>query len=143
RSLASRFASDMPFRSVFFEYGCHEDRILADEGFKRFPVLLPRWDVDSDEVYGFGCGWEAIGDGNGLQHAELRKAQVIDYQTMPPVSVPTSLKNGGADTLPGGISYFAGTGPNSGIRTAFEVPIKLPDLVADKLEIERRVKIAF
>lgn len=143
RTVDSPFAHDMPWRSTYFEYGTNEDKLLADEGFKRFPVLIPRWDVDSDEVYGISPGWEALGDGRGMQHGELRKAQVIDYQSLPPVQMPTSLKNGAHDILPGGISYYDATGPNSGIRTAFEVNIKLPDLRADLKEVEMRVNESF
>jgi hypothetical protein len=76
---------------------------LREGGFKHFPCLVPRWAIAGGDIYGNSPGMEALGDIKQLQHEQLRKAQVIDYQTKPPASGADAYKNRDVDTLPGGI----------------------------------------
>jgi hypothetical protein len=84
---------------------------------------------------------EALGDVKQLQHEQLRKAQAIDYQTKPPLQVPTSMKNRDVDSLPGGITYVDPAG--NGIRSAFDVNLRLDYLLQDIQDCRGRVSGAF
>lgn len=86
---------------------------------------------------------EALGDIKQLQHEQLRKAQVIDYKTKPPLQVPSALKNHGLDTLPGGISFVDAASPSGGIRSAFEVNLDLSHLLNDIQDVRERIKGSF
>lgn len=116
---------------------------LRESGYRFFPGLCPRWDVLFNDTYGSSPGMEALGDLLQLQQEQYRKSQSIDYMADPPLQVPVSLRNSGADLLPGGVSYYDGSGPNSGIRSAFEVKLDLGLLLEDIGEVKQRINSAF
>jgi len=116
---------------------------LRESGYRFFPGLCPRWDVLFNDTYGSSPGMEALGDLLQLQQEQYRKSQGIDYMTDPPLQVPVALRNSGADLLPGGVSYYDGSGPNGGIRTAFDVKLDLQYLIQDIGEVKQRINSAF
>lgn len=143
RDPTKKDAKNMPWRSAYFELQGSQKTFLRESGFKRFPALCPRWAVSGGDIYGSSPGQEALGDIKQLQHEQLRKAQGIDYKTKPPLQVPTSMKNRDVEILPGGISYVDTAGPNSGIRTAFEVNIDLSHLLEDIRDVRGRIEGTF
>ena len=143
RDPSKRDSLNMPFRSVYFEIGGDPGRCLSESGFRRFPALCPRWATAGGDIYGHSPGMEALGDIKQLQHEQLRKAKGIDYQTNPPLQVPSSMKNRDVETLPGGISYVDAANQNGGIRTAFEVRLDLSHLLADIQDVRRRIEGSF
>jgi hypothetical protein len=143
RDPSKRDSMNMPYKSCYFEIGSNPDTYLSESGFNRFPVLVPRWSTVSGDIYGYGPGMEALGDVKQLQHEQLRKAQGIDFQTKPPLQMPTSMKNQDIDTLPGGISFVDASSPQTGIRTAFEVNLNLNHLLQDIQDVRDRIKNAF
>ncbi|MEY4672723.1 MAG: hypothetical protein RL148_507 [Planctomycetota bacterium] len=143
RDVGKRDNLNMPFRSCYFEVGGEANKFLRESGFEDFPVLAPRWALAGGDIYGSSPGMEALGDIKQLQHEQLRKAQVIDYQTRPPLQVPASMKNRDVETLPGGISYVDGATPQAGIRTAFEVQLNLQHLLMDVQDVRERIRSAF
>lgn len=139
-------AKNMPYASVYFEPGDGKEhnKMLRVSGFKSFPVLAPRWAVMSNDVYGAPSpGMEALGDTKQLQHEQLRKAEGIDYQTKPPLQVPTSLKDHALDRLPGGVTYYDQATPHNGVRSLFEVQLDLNHLLADIVDVRERVRSSF
>lgn len=134
-------ARNMAWRSVYIEHG--HDTPLRESGFRRFRTLAPRWTVTSGDIYG-GCpGMDAIGDIKQLQHEQLRKSQGIDYQTKPPIGIPSSLKNAGVDLLPGGVSYLdmvqgASVGPLLDARY-----LNLQYLLQDIQDVRQRINSSF
>ena len=143
RDPSSKAASQMAWRSVYFEQGGQDDQYLRDGGFTEFPALCSRWAVSGGDMYGNSPGMEALGDVKQLQQEQLRKGQGIDYQTKPPLQAPTSMKNSEVEMLPGGISYYDGTTPGAGIRNAFEVSLDLNHLLEDIRDVRERIKSAF
>jgi hypothetical protein len=135
---------NMPWRSVYFELGARPGQFLRESGFKAFPALVPRWATSGGDIYGNSPGMEVLGDVKQLQHEQHRKAQVIDYQTRPPLQVPTSMKNRDVETLPGGITYVDSAGGNGGgIKTSFESHLALDHLLADIQDVRERIKSGF
>lgn len=143
RDVTKRDARNMPWRSCYFEAGMDPDKVLRESGYLEFPVLAPRWAVRSGDVYGHSPGMEALGDVKQLQHEQLRKAEGIDYQTKPPIQVPTALKSSALDILPGGISFVDMAGASGGIRSAFEVNLNLSYLLDDIRDVRERINGAF
>lgn len=134
---------NMPWQSVYFEIGGNQQHCLRESGFKRFPVLAPRWVVRGGDIYGESPAMTALGDINQLQHQQLRKAQGIDYKTRPPLQAPTSMKNRDVEMLPGGITYVDSANPHGGIRSAFEVNIDLQHLLGDIRDVRERIRSCF
>lgn len=136
-------AKNMAWSSITFEVGRNDNKVLRESGYKTFQALCPRWQVSGGDIYGNSPAMEALGDVKQLQHEQLRKGQVIDYQTKPPLQVPTSLKNMDVETLPGGISFVDSATPGGGIRTAFDVNLRLDYLLADMQDVRGRINGAF
>lgn len=136
---------NMPYKSCYWDMNeqTTNSGMLSEGGYKRFPALAPRWDVLWGDTYGSSPGMEALGDLLQLQFEQQRKAKAIDYQTDPPLQVPTSLKAQGADLLPGGVSYYDAMQAQGGIRTAFEVNLDPNLLLEDIRDVRQRIDSAF
>jgi Bacteriophage head to tail connecting protein len=143
RDIRKKDAKNMPWKSCYFELNAEPNKYLRESGFKELPVLAPRWAVAGGDIYGNSPGMEALGDVKQLQHEQLRKAQGIDFKTLPPLQVPTSMKNRDVDRMPGGISYYDATTPGAGIRSAFDVNLDLSHLLADIQDVRERIKGSF
>ena len=143
---------NMPFESVYLETGGESGQpessgistaILRLGGFTRFPVIAPRWQVNGGDTYGNSPGMNALGDIRQLNQEQLRKGQAIDYQTKPPLQVPSQLKDRDRETFPGGVSFYDQATPHGGIRTAFEVNLDLNALLDDIRDVRNRIDAAF
>lgn len=143
REPGKRDSRNMPWRSVYFEAGCHEDKILRESGYERFPAVCPRWATSGGDIYGSSPAMEALGDIKQLQQEQLRKGQGIDFMTRPPLQAPTSLVNQTIDSLPGGVTYVDTAAPNGGIRTQFDVRLDLQHLLIDIQDVRERIRGAF
>jgi hypothetical protein len=142
RDPSKRDAKNMQWASYYFELGGAENKVLRESGFKQFPALAPRWAVSGGDIYGNSPGMEALGDIKQLQLEQLRKSQGIDYQTNPPLQVPTDLKNRDTDRLPGGITFMA-PGSTQKIETMFDVNLNLEHLLVDIQDVRERIRESF
>lgn len=147
---------NMPWESCYLEIGSESgtggpDSVTGDGarnllrlgGFERFPALAPRWAVNTGDVYGVSPGMESLGDIRQLQQQQLRKGQVIDYQTQPPLQVPTTLKDNDREFFPGGVSFYDQATPNGGVRTAYEVKLDINALREDIVDVRQRINGTF
>ncbi|SAL47389.1 Bacteriophage head to tail connecting protein [Caballeronia arvi] len=150
-------ARNMAWTSTYLELGGSSDSqqtsnqattggdnaTLSVSGFKKFRVVAPRWATFGGDIYGSGPASDALGDIRQLQHEQLRKGQAIDKMTNPPLQAPTSLKNHDFDGLPGGLSYVDSATPQGGIRTLYDVNLRLDYLLQDIQDVRQRIKSAF
>lgn len=143
RDTTKRDGLNMAWRSCYFELGADKRSYLREGGHKNFPALAARWATSGGDIYGNSPAMDALGDIKQLQHEQLRKAQAIDYQVKPPLQVPTSLKGREVETLPGGITYYDNNSPSAGIRSAFDVNLRLDFLLADIQDVRERIRGAF
>lgn len=134
---------NMAWKDVYFELAGNPDALLRESGFKRFPAMCPRWDVEGGDIYGNSPGMEALGDVKQLQHEQLRKGQAIDYQVNPPLQVPTSMKNRDVDRMPGGVTFVDVATGNQGIRSAYDVNLNLQHLLEDIEDVRGRIRSSF
>ena len=144
RDVRKRDARNMAWESCYFEPGKEaQDQYLSESGFKRFPVLAPRWVVTGNDIYGRSPGMEALGDVKQLQYEQQRKAQAIEYQVNPPLQVPTQYKDAAQSRLPGGVMYVDAMSPGGGVRSAFEVNLRLDFLLASIADTRDRIRQAY
>lgn len=137
-------AGNMAWKSCYYERGAESGKVLRESGFKRFRAIASRWATTSGDVYGNSPGMESLGDIKQLQHQQLRKGQAIDFMSNPPLQVPTSLRNQQVERMPGGVTYYDGAGgPQSGIRSMFEVSLDLSHLREDIVDVRERIRSAF
>jgi hypothetical protein len=135
-------SKNMAWGSYYFESGQGDGRMLRESGFKTFPAICPRWSIAGGDIYGNSPGMEALGDIKQLQHEQLRKANAIDYQTNPPLQVPTAMKNNEINRLPGGVTYYDGTAA-APIKNAFEVNLNLQYMLSDIQDCRNRIQQSF
>lgn len=133
---------NMPWRDVYFEMSGNQDVLLRESGYKRFPAMCPRWDVEGGDIYGNSPGMEALGDVKQLQHEQLRKGQAIDFMVNPPLQIPTSMKNREVDRMPGGIT-FVDAGGGQGIKSAYDVQLRIDHLLGDIQDVRQRIRGSF
>lgn len=143
RDMKMKDNRNMAYKSTYFESSCTDDLALREGGFTSFRALVPRWDVMGGDIYGNSPAMESLGDIKQLQHEQLRKSEVIDYQTNPPLQLPMSMKNGESDLLPGGTSYYDPSSPGGGIRSAFNVELRLDYLLQDIQDVRGRIRENF
>ena len=136
---------NMPFKSCYFEPNTDAgyDQVLSESGFKRFPVLAPRWVATGNDVYGRSPGMDCLGDVRQLQHEQLRKAQAIDYMVNPPLQVPVQYKDQATKRMPGGVMFVDAAGPGGGVRSAYEVRLDLNHLLVDIQDTRERIRSAY
>lgn len=145
RDVTKLNAKDKPWRSVYFEVSGDGDKLLRESGYDEFPVQAPRWDVEAEDVYGYGCGDIALGDVKQLQLEEKNKTIGIEKATNPAMIADASLQMQRTSTLPGGITYIAGlaTQQHASFRKAVDIDPRINELRQDIQAIEYRIKRAF
>lgn len=132
---------NMKFISVYWENGNKENLFLAKRGFRRFPVVAPRWEtITTDDVYGSCPGVDALGAIKELQ--KTRKDKLISQEKMhtPPMQEDSSV-TGTSNYLPGGITKTEGSQQSQGVRPAYQINPALESFLQlieeEKEEIDR------
>jgi hypothetical protein len=97
--------------------------------------------VSGGDIYGNSPGMEALGDIKQLQHEQLRKAQGIDYQTNPPLQIPTISRTAMWTGCLAARRSAAGT--NDKIETMFDVNLDLEHLREDIMDVRERIRESF
>lgn len=98
-----------------------DNKLLRRTGRNEWPAPSPRWDVMAGDVYGNGCGLDALGDNRGMQTLERRKAQGIDKMMTPPTQGPLSTQAAMVSHLPGGHT-FTPAQSRATISPVYQVP---------------------
>jgi len=120
----------MPFRSIYWESGnSQDDSFLAVRGFKRFPVIAPRWDlITTDDVYGYSPGWHAIGAIKELQKTRYDKLLAQEKYHNPPMMQDSSV-TGHYNKVPGGVTKTSSSVPNSGVWPAYQIELRMDSFI--------------
>lgn len=132
-----------PIRSVYWEKGGDQDKVLREAGYDKFPGLAPRWDVLFGDIYGRSPAMDALGDIKQLQAEQKYKGKGIAKMVDPPMVGPSSLKNRPASVLPGDITYVDVQQGQQGFVPAYQVQPRLNELMMDIQEVQDRVRQAF
>ena len=139
-------AKDKPFHDIYLELGSDGDTLLQESGFDEFPAQCPRWDVGGDDVYGYSPGMDALGDVKELQLTVLRKADIKNKLSRPPLLADESLRGKRTSLLAGDITYQSNLASmqHAGIRPMMlVVPEAINVLEASERELEARIKRVF
>lgn len=135
---------NMPWRSVWMESAADGDKILRESGFREWPGIAPRWEVNELDAYGSGPGIDTLADNKHLQFNQKMKALNVDLMGNPPRSAPTSLRNQPVGGMPGDITYFdAGAGGQKIEPTIQPNPQAIREIREDVAEIQERIRKGF
>lgn len=144
RDTAKLDNKNKPYKSVYYEVGGDNDKLLRESGFDEFPIMAPRWEVNGEDVYGSSCpGMLALGPVKALQLLQKRKSQLIDKATNPPMVGPTSLKNQRVSLLPGDITYIDQVTGQDGFKPAYLVTPSTGDLITDIQDTRQTINSAY
>ncbi len=80
---------NMPFASYFFIEGARE--FLSVSGYNEMPYFFSPWNAGKD-VYGIGCGDNALGDQKQIDELEIRKIVGLDKTIDPPMKASSNYK---------------------------------------------------
>lgn len=116
RDSSSRLATQMPYASYYFEQGASATDIISEGGYEEFPCIVPRWEVLGLDVYGSSPCMTVLPDVKQLQQETLRKMQLVDQMSMPPMQVPQSARNAKISMRAGSINYTQSTANEQMIR---------------------------
>lgn len=134
----------MPWKSTYWEDGKQNECILRQSGFKSFPIMAPRWDVNGTNVYGTGPGDVAIGKAQELQLLEADKMRLVQLYARPSLTAPISIRGQGANSVPGGITWVPDNLVGSAMKPAYEPnPAALVNIRAEIAECEQDIGEAF
>lgn len=114
---------NMPYSSTYWlSTSGDDDMPLHVGGYNENPIFCPRWDVVSSDKYGRGPSWFALADIKQLYKMEKNKLLTLDKIGDPPIQASADAT---INTLPGGISRYNPTNPNSGVRPVYQVNSEL------------------
>lgn len=126
---------EKPYESLYFLYEGHEDKYLRRSGYEEKPFFAPRWSVNGDEVYGRGPGVSVLPYVKTLQEMAKSLLRAVHKSVDPPMLVPAGSK-GRLNLMPGGVSFYNGTTPDS-IRPLMEVRFDM-GAVQGAIEMQRQ-----
>lgn len=116
RYIGSKLATEKPFASYYFEEGTSGVNFARESGFDYFPALCPRWDVQAGETYGLSPSIKALPDIKQLQNLTLRKEELVEMYTKPPVQAPLQARQQGISLDAGAINFIPQTGGDTQIK---------------------------
>lgn len=133
----------MPWKSTYWENGVQEGKVLRQSGFRSFPIMAPRWDVNGTNVYGTGPGDVILGKCKELQLLEAEKMRVVQQYARPAVTAPVSMRGQQASLVPGGITWVPDQLVGVGFQPAYvPEPATLPNIRAEIAECENAIREA-
>lgn len=141
---ASRLdVKSMGWKSSYWEKG--QNKLLRQSGFRYFPILAPRWDVNGSNVYGTGPGHIVLGKSKELQLLERDKMKLVGHLTNPNRTAPVSLQaTGGANLVPGGVTFVPDNLVGLTLQPTYVPdPTSIPNVRAEILLGEQDIADAF
>lgn len=132
------------FKSCYYEAKSNDGEYLRESGFDDFPVLVPRWEVSGEDIYGTNCpGMSSLADIRALQVYEKRSAQAVEKMISPPMTAPTSLQNKKFSLLPGDVTFLDVAQGQQGFRPAHEVSFSIDKVELKSDQIRQRISRSF
>ena len=140
RDPSRRDNKNQPVASYYYELGGNPDQLLEESGYHEFPIMVFRWAVNAEDVYGNGPCGDCLGDAKALMLQQKRKAQAIDKMVDPPTVASPKLRQQRVNMLPGSVVYFDETAGKSGVRPIYEVKPDAQLLLEDIKETQDRIR---
>lgn len=99
--------TDKKYQSVYFEKNrtSQHDKVLQVRGYNEFPVMVVRWRVVGDDVWGRSPSMKVLPDVKSLYKITENTLIALDKVLDPPMVAPGSMKNEYIDQFPGGVTF--------------------------------------
>jgi len=139
----SALSRNKRFSSCYWLVGSDEDKWLRKSGFDRFPILIPRWEIDGEDVWGHGPGMDALPDVRQAYSMVRKKAKAIDKMVDPPLVAGPEMRNSVVSSLPSAITFANFRDGKPSVSTLHQVVPPVQELREDIGEIKRDISRAF
>lgn len=141
RDISKLDNTNMPFVSIYWESN-NTSRPLRVGGYKKFPVIAPRWKVKcTSDIYGMGIGQEVLGDVKMLQKMNEEKLVGLSKVINPPLQVSSNVP-GTINLRPNGITRYNGT-TDQAVLPIYKVQLDLQSLEYAIAQCEERIRKSF
>lgn len=133
------------WRSIHFSEGSFKRKILRVAGFKRSPILAPRYSVSGGNLYGVGIGKRMLPSAVGLQTATRMLYEAVAQCVRPPVNAPAEMKEARISLGPGGVNYYttSGSGQATVVSSVYATRPDLQAILLTKNDMEQRLARGF
>ena len=130
--------------SYWWLAGYKEPEFLRVGGYHEFPVMVPRWRIINDDLYGreqpADTGYD---DAITLQELELDERDAIKKGVRPPVLVPENLTQEDVRAYPGGITIYTPITGTEGIKPLYQVQFDHKSVGEKRLELTQHLEEIF
>ncbi len=140
---AGKIKGKFDWREIYWVWGAGSEYPLSSRGFIEKPFTAARWSTQSNDAYGRSVGMDVLPDVIQLQVETMRKAEAIEKMVRPPLLADMQLKNQPSSSLPGAVTYVNNLGPNSGMRSMYDVDPRIAEMMQDIAAIQQRIKVGF
>lgn len=97
---------EFKWRSMYIEK--KKKHVISNQGYKKFPFMVPRWSKRSGEIYGRGPGYIALPDIKTLNKSKELGLKHFAKTINPTVLLPEDSLFGKMYLTPGGINFMKG-----------------------------------
>lgn len=134
------------FRYVSYWWlaGYNEPAFLRVGGYNEFPVMVPRWRVINDDLYGREQPGD-IGEDDAavLQLMEIDEREAIEKTVRPPVLVPESLTHNRVKAGAGGMTVYNPLNGDSPITKLFDFKFDYEGVAMKRQELTEHLREIF
>ena len=131
--------------SYWWLAGYNEPEFLRVGGYHEFPVMVPRWRIINDDLYGREQpGDTGFDDAKTLQDLELDERSALKKGVRPPVLMPESLTQGTLRDEPGGVTIYSPMGDGVPVITPlYQVQFDHKSVAQKRLEVTEHLEEIF
>lgn len=129
--------SRMPWISSQYELDSFDPRnaIITTKGYWENPLIVGRWDVTGENVYGESPAMDILGSTMSLQAYEDRMAQGAEKLINPPMIAGANIDPARLTTLPGEVTYAETEDVRKVFTTAYQIDFgKGAEVIANQID---------
>ena len=137
----------MQYRSLYWLAGYNEPEFLRDSGYHEFPVMVPRWRIIGDDLYGREQPGElGLDDAKTVQELEADERSAIKKGVSPPLLMPSTVLDGRLHNYPNGVTQYNPMGTQGSapmIQPLYAVNFDHQSAAAKRMELINRLEEVF
>lgn len=140
----SAYGGNKPFRSTYIEWN-EPNAVLNQSGTYEMPVMTPRWQVRSNEAYGWGPGLLCINQAKMIQRMEKLAMLAEEKYIDPPMGIAAQFKDRMTDFSPGAKVHIKDTDDiRKAIGKLVDIDANAVTLFEEKIRgVEKRIQRIF
>lgn len=136
----------MKYRSLYWLAGYNEPEFLRNSGYHEFPVMVPRWRIIGEDIYGREQPGEmGLDDARTIQDLEADERDAIKKGVSPPVVGPAGVFDGILHDYPRGVTLYdpIRSGGTPMFTPLYNVHFDHQSAAAKRVELINRLQEAF